>query len=211
MKLSIRAVAPLLIFLLVPAVHGATISTPFTGGNTFAGNMFDVTNLTLDPVQILGTFRVNISGAGPSSLSVYYRSGSYVGFESSPDGWTLLGTDTGVTPLGVNQKTPIDVGNSFFIGGGGTYGFYVTVSDYPSSSMQYTNGNLTVSDGTLQIVTGIGKGDPDFTGATFTPRIWNGEIDYAVGSAAIPEPSSLVLMGFGFGCLALLRKHVFRA
>jgi hypothetical protein len=185
MKLSIKSVAPLLFLLTVSVVHGGTISTQFTGGNTFAGNMFDVTNLTLDPVQILGTFRVNIDGAGPSSLSVYYRSGSYVGFESSPDGWTLLGTDT--------------------------YGFYVTVSDYPSSSMHYTNGSLTVSDGTLQIVAGIGKGSPDFTGSTFTPRIWNGEIDYAVGSAAIPEPSSLVLMGFGFGCLALLRKRVFRA
>src|SRR5690606_5796937 len=145
--------------------------------NEFAGNMFDVTAIGGEDVEIEG-FDVNID-PGTALISVYYREGSYIGFENSSAGWTLMGSET-VTSAGENMPTYVDVGG-LIIPDGDTYGIYVTVSDYPSTNMNYTNGNNSFSDTYLQVNTGVGKGNPDFTGSTFAERTWNGNIHYCAG------------------------------
>src|SRR5690606_27607618 len=152
--------------------------------NEFAGNMFDVTAIGGEDVEIEG-FDVNID-PGTALISVYYREGSYVGFENSSAGWTLMGRET-VTSAGENMPTYVDVGG-LIIPDGDTYGIYVTVTDYPSTNMNYTNGNNSFSDTYLQVNTGIGKGNPDFTGATFLERSWNGTIHYCAGEGGGGEP-----------------------
>ncbi|PKP23930.1 MAG: hypothetical protein CVU03_14140, partial [Bacteroidetes bacterium HGW-Bacteroidetes-2] len=154
------------------------ITTFFTGGNSFAGNMFDVTASGADDLLIDG-FDVNVT-AGSGTISVYTRPGSYVGFEGSAAGWTLMGSEV-VTGAGSNLPTPVNVGG-LTIPAGQTYGFYVTVSDYPSLTMNYTNGDNVFSDANITIATGVGKGDPDFTGSTFASRSWNGTIYYCSGT-----------------------------
>jgi hypothetical protein len=197
----------LLVALIAAPGFAATISTSFNSNNSFAGNMFDITNLTTDPVTILGTFRVNVSGSSTETMDVYYRLGGFAGFETDPGAWTSLGSST-FTAQGINVPSPIDVGNSFVIGGGETYGIYFDLSSYGTGgSVEYTNGTNVVSDGVLQLTLGIGRGNPAFSGAIFEPRTWNGEIDYRVGEAVIPEPSTWALMSGALLALAAGRRR----
>jgi len=154
------------------------LTTFFTGGNSFAGNMFDVTASGADDV-LIDKFDVNVT-AGSGTISVYTRPGSYVGFEGAAAGWTLMGSEV-VTGAGSNLPTQVNVGG-LTIPAGQTYGFYVTVSDYPSLTMNYTNGDNVFSDANITIATGVGKGNPDFTGSTFASRSWNGTIYYCSGT-----------------------------
>ena len=135
--------------------------------------------------------------------------GSYVGFETNPAAWTFLGQDTGVVPLLADGATPVDVGASFVIPAGATYGLYVDLASYDTTaSLQHTNGSATCSDGFLQLDLGIGRG-AGFASAIFTPRIWNGSIYYSV--AAIPEPSTLAIFGAGVGLVLIARRRRRRA
>ena len=156
------------------------LTTIFSGGNQFAGNMFDVTAIGGEDILIEG-FDINID-PGTATISVYTRPGTYVGFENSSAGWTLMGSEV-VTSAGENMPTFLDIGG-LTIPAGEVYGFYVTVTDYPATSMNYTNGDFVYTDDYLQINTGVGKANPDFTGSTFASRSWNGTIYYCAGEGS---------------------------
>lgn len=165
---------------------GGSLTTLFAQNNNFAGNMFNVTAHGGDAI-VIQKFDVNISGV-LGTISVYYRPGTYVGFESSAAGWTLLGSQQ-VIPAGINLPTEVNIGG-LVIPAGETYGLYVTVSDYPAVTMFYTNGNNVYSNADITIETGIGKGNPDFAGTNFLTRTWNGTIYYTVGLPACEFTSS---------------------
>ncbi|MEM7187739.1 MAG: hypothetical protein AAF466_13890, partial [Bacteroidota bacterium] len=66
-----------------------SLETTFAGGNGNFGNMFDMnalTDLTIDSFDIHGD-----TGA-TFDVEVYAKSGTYVGFETDPGAWTLIGT-----------------------------------------------------------------------------------------------------------------------
>lgn len=154
-----------------------SLTTLFAGNNSFAGNTFDVTatvDLTID------SFAVNLGPGTATTITIYWRPGTSVGFEGSAAGWTSLGSDT-VAPAGADVPTPVNIGGLALVAGN-TYGFYVDVESYPSASLQYTNGGPTVySNADLSLTTQFGKGNPAFTGADFFPRQWNGTIFYTLG------------------------------
>ena len=158
----------------------STITTTFAANNTFAGNMFDLTVSGMENIQI-ERFDVHVDNPGAlTTISVYYRPGTYVGFENSSVGWTLMGSQQ-VLSAGIGNPTEVNIGG-LIIPAGETYALYITVSDYPSTIMQYTNGSNTFMNADLTIQTGIGKGIPDFTGEVFNPRTWNGTIYYSTGA-----------------------------
>ena len=162
------------------------IQTTFASNNQFAGNMFDVTNNTGAAITI-NSFDGNVNSAAgqPVTFEVWYRPGTYVGFNASPAGWTQLGTTNSVT-AGVNQPTPVPIGG-LTIPAGETYGIFFYMSSYPApGSLRYTNGNNSYSNGDLTITTGVGKATPAFTGATFFGRSWNGNIHYSKVVGAPP-------------------------
>jgi hypothetical protein len=134
-------------------------------------------NKTASPL-IIESFDVNLSAGTATTIAVYWRPGTSNGFQNSPAGWNLLGTAI-VNPNGTNIPTPVDVGVDLPIPGGATYGFYIDVQSYPSSSLQYTNGGPTTFSNTqVDLTTFYGKGTPAFTGGSFFPRQWNGTIHY---------------------------------
>jgi subtilisin family serine protease len=157
-----------------------SLTTLFASNNGFAGNMFD---LQVNEVLTITRFEINIDTLGSTNtIEIYYRLGTCVGHESSPDGWILLGSDTGVVSNGTNNPTPVNIGG-LMLGPGQVYGFYVNLASYPSSDMRYTDGGPTVfSNAQMSLTTNCGKGNPAFTGDTFFPRQWNGTIYYTIGS-----------------------------
>lgn len=178
-KSLIGVLTLVLVFLVAVGSQAATpgtITTTFTSNNGGAGNMFDV--YAKEDIQITG-FDVNVDQAGVvDTIQVYYKVGTYVGFETTPGAWTLLGEDT-VTSAGQDVPTHVAVGG-LTIPAGMTYGFYVTVDDFGGGFfMPYTNGTAggdVFSNAQVDLSTGAGLG-PLF-GGFFEPRIWNGTLYY---------------------------------
>ncbi|HUN06755.1 MAG TPA: putative Ig domain-containing protein, partial [Aggregatilineales bacterium] len=144
----------------------------------------------VSPMRITA-FDMNIE-PGTTTVSVYYRSGTYVGSETNPAAWTLMGT-ANVSGAGLNRRTRVNVSSPVL--NPGTYGFYVTVTptliDAASTDMFYSTGSRTYSNSNLSIVTGVGVGglfgDRNACIARgfvfqnpciFPQRTWNGTIYY---------------------------------
>ncbi len=160
-----------------PQLGTGSLTTFFTAGNSFAGNTFDIVptvDLTID------SFDVHLGAGTPTTMAIYWRTGTAQGAESSAAGWTLIGTDV-VNPGGIGVPTPVAIGG-LDLTAGNTYGFYVDTQSYPSASLQYTNGGPTpFSNADMTLTTFHGKGNPAFTGTSFFPRQWNGTVYYTLG------------------------------
>jgi hypothetical protein len=202
-----QSVLVALVSLPVAGVGAQSLTTTFAGGNDFAGNMFNVTlgasalRFTGMDVHIGQTQGPPGGGAGTSAqITLYTRIGSYVGFENNAAGWTSRGTYN-VTAAGNGSPTFVNF-TDFDLLAGGTTGFYVTISDYnlARNTLIYSNGNNSYSNADLTINTGIAKGDPDFTGLTFTSRTWNGTL-YYTPATVVPEPSTYALLATGLAAL----------
>jgi hypothetical protein len=171
-KCKAVALTVLLSIAALPAM-AQSLTTTYATNNNFAGNTFDLTpsvNMTAD------SFDVHLSGNAETTVAIYWRPGTSVGFESTSAGWTLLGTAT-VTAQGSGNPTPVAIGG-LSMTAGQTYGIYVDVQSYPSASMLYTNGVMPYTNADLTITPFYGKGNPAFTGSTFSPRTWNGTVYY---------------------------------
>ncbi|MEZ4850251.1 MAG: hypothetical protein R3B93_16885, partial [Bacteroidia bacterium] len=156
---------------------GDSITTTYAAGNGQSGNMFDVTaiagELTIDSFDVHAPVTTQIT------VEVYYKVGSYVGFEANAAAWTLLGSQV-VTGAGANNPTRVPVGG-LTIPAGQTFGLYVTTT---ASTLSYSNFASVYNDGNIEVETGVGVAYP-FAG-TFSPRTWNGSIYYT--SLGCPSP-----------------------
>jgi len=153
---------------------GLSAFTSLASGNSFDGNMFDITPTT---TITLDSFDVNIAG-GADVIELYYRSGTYVGHNNDSTGWIKVGSCT-VNGLGSGVATRAVVGG-VTLQPNQTYGIYITVV---TGTMYYSN----VTQGVIQnfpdfsCMFGQGGGYP-FALAN-TGRMWNGRIYYSKGTA----------------------------
>lgn len=175
----------------LPCCSQDILLSPFDQNNGFAGNMFDVT--AKEDIAITGIVSVNLeslnSGA-PGTVQVYTKAGSYAGFETDSSAWSFWGSAE-VQIAGINNQTffpPDTFSTQIEMNAGETRSFFVyAVADL----MRYTDGDsqgaLRVEDDSLQLFTGIGRGDSadPFAGEIFSPRSWNGEISYTSCSTGI--------------------------
>ena len=83
--------------------QGCGLTTTFASNNGQEGNMFDVKALNPNGVTITG-FDVNIDGS--PMMEVWYRPGTYLGFETFNAGWTQVGGPVQVTSNGAD--VPMD-------------------------------------------------------------------------------------------------------
>ena len=133
-------------------------------------------------------------------MDIYTRSGTASGFQSSLVGWTLVSSGSG-TLAGNNNPSEFNV-TDFSLGFGVT-GIAIEASS--NWAHRYTNGtglNQFFSNADLSLTFGSAT-NVAFSGEPFTPRVWNGTIEYNV-SAAVPEPSSLAILGIGAGVVGLV-------
>ena len=185
MKFLYKAILlAVMIGVSAPAIaQSRDLTTTYASNNNFAGNTFNLNpavNLTVS------SFDVHLGNPGAAvTIAIYWRAGTAQGFESNPAGWTLLGT-ANVVSRGPGVGTPVPVGG-LRLTAGHTYGIYVDVQNYPSASMLYTDGANTFSTADLSLTTLVGKGNPAFTGSTFTPRQWNGTIHYTTFTTCAAE------------------------
>ncbi|MDA8105925.1 MAG: IPTL-CTERM sorting domain-containing protein [Nitrospiraceae bacterium] len=194
----------LLIFALL-FTFGATnasalsLTTTYAGGNGQDGNMFSIT--ALNAVTITG-FDGNLDPPS-DNYRIYYKTGTYQGFEANPGAWTLVGTANNVTSAGANVPTHIPITVNVAIPAGQTYSFYIT-TDGTGSGVRYTDGStegaVYVQDSNIQILEGIGVEYPFGNGGNFyTPRVWNGTVYYELGAAtatAVPTLSEWGMIAF---------------
>jgi hypothetical protein len=160
----------------VESIYGfgkGSLPTIMSAGNSLGGVMFNLT--AINPLTV-DSFYVNT--ATSSMMEVYYKQGTYVGFEQNANAWTLAGSAS-VVSAGTGNNTLVNIGG-IHIPGGQTYGIYLA---HTSGSMQYTNGNGAnqyYADANLILEAGAGVGYA--FASLFSPRVFNGTVHYSSGN-----------------------------
>ena len=215
LKHSVRAVYGVMLWLalLVSAgtthANAATITTLFdrnNGGDPGGAVYFD---LIVGPnhVSITG-LETNTENTGSfSGFEVYTGVGSAFGNETNAGFWTLASLGT-LTALGENERSPVALNSNIFLSAGTSYGIALVM---PSSAeheytnagengalASYSNADLTLNFGSATNVPF--SLEPPFPGGSeglFSPRTWNGTIEYQVSPVPLPAAAWLFLSALG--------------
>ena len=191
--------------MLFNGAWAVVLNASNTAGNNHRGNMFDVEANT--PIAIT---QLDVSPMGNTTIEVYYKVGTWVGFANDASAWTLIQTSP-VTYTG--GFVPVQLNTPVVLQANQRYAFYVTSSNQ-SVALNYSNGtavgNVYSSDANLTFFEGGGMEYPFTmgTGAVYQPRVWNGAIHYdIVGpvthySVSVP-PNSMQGAAFSFTVRAL--------
>ncbi|MCB0568201.1 MAG: HYR domain-containing protein, partial [Phaeodactylibacter sp.] len=169
------------------------LPTPYNTNNGQRGIMFDVMAANTITIE---RFDANLYSGTTADYEIYYKAGTFVGFENDGSAWTKIGPTVTITSLGNNVPTPIPIDVDIAIPAGQRYAFYITNTFGGGTS--YTDGaavgNFLAGDANLSVYEGVGKSYP--FGLTFTVRKFNGTIYYREGGCA---PTFTQTMGLGSG------------
>ena len=166
-----------------------SLTVDTVAGNGFNGNMFDVfvaTGCTLE------TFSVSVD-VGTWNIAIFYKTGTFVGSESSATGWTFLDSasvTSTTTGAGALYKVPVIL--SFPLIVDSTYAFYVTATK-GTCTFNYTNGTTvgdTASSNSYLLVKQGNGGAYPFS-VLNSPRVFNGRLHYCYNVAGISEYNNL--------------------
>ncbi|MBN1598315.1 MAG: hypothetical protein JW894_08470 [Bacteroidales bacterium] len=147
------------------------LSTLFAHTNNSNGNMFDIIahqDITVD------SFDINIIDNLQHNVEIYYKQGTYVGFENNPAAWILLGDFT-VFGNGLDNPARVRAGG-LSVEEGETVGIYITLTD---GNVGYTNSGVDANNDDITIDCGVGLIYP--FGTVYSPRSWNGTVFYSKG------------------------------
>jgi len=163
---------------LIPEAR--SLATLFAGGNGGApgGVVFFDVSVTEDITMTGLLTHLQAVGGATFSVDIYAIVGdSYVGNEQNPGAWTLIGTATG-TPQGAGTPSEAFLSSGISLTSGTDYAMALVLDANHAHS--YTNGNgsnQSYSNADLSISLGAGQNTP-FSSGTFSPRVWNGAINY---------------------------------
>ncbi|MCB0737089.1 MAG: T9SS type A sorting domain-containing protein [Bacteroidetes bacterium] len=157
---------------------GLGLTSTLSGGNYANGNMF-----TIKAKQsiVIDSFTLN-TNADSSRYRVYYKTGTYTGFENDSTAWTFLGqannVDVASTTFPATVTLPLAI--NLCIEKGDSLSFYIS-STVRNHNLEYTDGTnlgaVYAQNTELEFYEGIGKRWP--FGSNYRPRIWNGIIHYS--------------------------------
>jgi hypothetical protein len=172
----------LVVLLSVGVVYAfsGSLFADVTSSSGCEGAFFDLTAGGAD-ITITG-FETN--QAGTANTQVYYKAGTYAGFETNAGAWSLLGSATVNGGSGFIQTLyPLPVG-SLTIPAGETYGILIYSGFFSRPDVhatRYANGTATFSNADLTLTAGAAS----CTGGNFNPfdgaesgRIWRGIVHY---------------------------------
>ncbi|MFK8039660.1 MAG: GDSL-type esterase/lipase family protein [Crocinitomicaceae bacterium] len=156
--------------------YKSNIETTTNSNITWNGAMFDIIsqqNVLLDSIGL------KINDIGSQAIDIYYKLGSYIGFENSPNDWTLLTTTTSIVSNNVTL-TYYDL-SAFSILANDTVGIYVQMSN-PQSDLSYQSVSAPISRSNSELTISTGTGiSHNFVGNYF-PRDLNCDVRYHFGS-----------------------------
>lgn len=152
------------------------LTTTLNGFYSSSGNMFDIAAKT--EVYITG-FDITMSNFYTSDIEVYFKPGTYQGYEYSPSAWSLIGTAPGIVGGGNGVAVPLNLQLFAHIPAGTSGAFYITCNNYYSYlSNQYGTGvgNVYVQDDNIQVKEGISNYYA--FGYSFGPYVFGGRVHY---------------------------------
>ena len=162
------------------------LATSYTSNNGSRGAMF---NITATNTVTIKSFDGNLYGGTTAKYEIYYKAGTYVGFETNAAAWTLAGSVNALYAAANNVPTAIPIPINVVIPAGQTYAFYVT--NTASGGLNYISSAVTnvtlASDANLTMIGGVGKAYP--FSSTYSYRLFNGTVHYGVGTTG--ESASL--------------------
>ncbi|MHB8790094.1 MAG: reprolysin-like metallopeptidase [Desulfobulbaceae bacterium] len=154
------------------------------------GPMFDV---RAKKATIIHGFSVVFQAATVvPRIEIYYRPGTYVGFDADPSSWILAGSANNVTVNANPSATYLPIDIDIRIPAGETYAFYINTLDgpAPATNISYlagtSEGALYAEDDSLELMEGQGVRYPFST--VFAPRVFCGTIyhSFAKNPSALP-------------------------
>lgn len=166
-----------------PTCVGGNIQTINQGG--YGGSVGGMVYFTIDNTSggDINLLELGMNISASTTVNIYTRQGGHSGFENNPGAWTLAGTAdatggpwSGGFP-GNGTFTPSPVTGPVTLGPG-VWGIAL---ETPSASHNYTNGNgtnQTYSNADLTLQLGSASNSP--WSGLFSPRVWNGYIEYEV-------------------------------
>lgn len=152
-----------------------------TPNNGYEGVMFDIHVLNYVTLE---TFSISLD-AGSPWVGIFYRTGSYVGYNTSSAGWIMLDSALINVPADGIMKIPVNLNLPLLADS--TYAFYVTTIN--NTSCNYKDGTavgaIAASDSNIEIKEGAG-GDYPFN-VTNSPRVLVGSVYYCQVATEINE------------------------
>jgi hypothetical protein len=162
------------------STFNGSLQTLFSGGNSCGGgNMFDLT--PTNGAIALDSLDVNTTVAAASSLTVmiFYKTGTYLGNETTPAAWTAWDTIV-VTSAGSGNPTRVVFGNGpITIPNSQLTGIFVNYS------ASYTNGTNLYSNSDIAVQMGAGLCG-QFSGVN-AGRMFNGNLYYTKPGCTSPK------------------------
>src|SRR3989344_5256278 len=154
------------------SLTNASLATTQVGGNGCSGgNMFNITTNTNS--IILTSLDVTPEVTNTQNVSVYYKTGTYLGSETTAGAWTLIGTYPITGTAGANSN--VDIAD-LTIPASSTYAIYVNYdAQYSSLATTYSNADLTIT---------TGAGLCSLFGGVNAGRTFNGIVHYQIPVAA---------------------------
>ncbi len=166
------------------------LATTLNGQNIESGNMFDIYGVT---DIIIEGFNIHLYRKNSEDLiHLYIKEGTFQGYEDISSSWSkVLEAQIHSRGMGVYTPIPMESFDSLYVNAGETVGVYVTSN---SMNMVYSYGDevgsVYTQDTNLAIFEGVGVKYP--FGKIFSPRIWNGQVQYTINVAKpSSQPSSL--------------------
>lgn len=174
---------------------------PNDGTYNTGGSFFDLTAINNVKLTAFDAFSQHSEGPDSFSFSVYYRVGTYVGFQDNSAGWTLLQSFSGNNP---DNSVPdhLSLTTPFMITSGQTYGFLIASTNggfqwYDADQGQMVNdGNLNYvvhpsSNASVAGSNGYSSGDPFDPMANYDAFVsFAGRIYYDTAAVGVPEGGS---------------------
>jgi len=160
----------------------AQLASPCVGTFSAQGAYFDIE--ALSTATITG-FDTQSQNCGTRDVSIYYRMGTHVGFETDVTAWTLVASTTNFTPSCAAScpipPTPVPIPICVTIPAGQRAAFYIvmTAGTGTFESTNATLGATVVQDAALVLHAGrLSQGLGAFTGTIVDGKAWQGVIHY---------------------------------
>ncbi|MDI1356558.1 MAG: T9SS type A sorting domain-containing protein [bacterium] len=168
------------LFVQAEANLPGNLLTSLSGNSPHQSTMFDI--IATNAINVNGV-DVHAAAAGINTIEVWYKQGTFAGFNLSNAGWTLAGTST-VMSSGANMISPVPLNFVLPLSAGQTLALYIASS---GGSLNCTNsgttGSVFSSNADFQLLTGNAG---NYFNVINSSKAFNGVIRYSRAGCRSP-------------------------